>query len=121
MPAVIKTAQAKQTDLPVAPNNTELNYAEFEKQATGKLTAAQSALLKKIGECESGFQMKPNSSGASSAFGIFQILKVHDARAKRLGVSRWTREGNITLAIDIYLEQGQAPWLASKSCWGSKI
>lgn len=118
MPAVIKTAQAKQMALPVVPDNVELNYAEFEKQATGKLTQEQSALLKKIGECESGFQMKPHSTGASSAFGIFQILKVHDKRAVKLGVSRLTREGNITIAINIFSEQGSAPWLASKACWG---
>lgn len=75
-------------------------------------------MLKKIGECESGFQMKPNSSGASSAYGIFQILKIHDTRAKKLGISRFTVEGNIKLAISIYEEQGTTPWNESKHCWG---
>jgi len=61
--------------------------------------------------------MVANHGGQSSAFGIFQILKVHDARAKRLGVTRFTAEGNIKIAIDLYLEQGTTPWNASKHCW----
>lgn len=115
MPTVIKTVQAKQIDLPE--DNVEQNYVEFEKLTTG-LSSADRALLKKIGECESGFRMVPNKGGASSAFGIFQVLKVHDKRAKKLGVSRFTNHGNIKIAISLFLEQGSTPWLASKSCWG---
>lgn len=62
--------------------------------------------------------MKPNSSGASSAYGIFQELKVHDARAKRLGGTRFDRVTNIAVAIELFLEQGTTPWNASKRCWG---
>ena len=109
----IKEAQAK------APDPVELNYMEFEKQAQ-VLTPAQKSLLKKIGECESGFRMVPNSSGKSSAFGIFQILKVHDKRASGLGVTRFTNEGNIKVAIDLFREQGTRPWTASKHCWNKK-
>ncbi len=61
--------------------------------------------------------MKANNTGESSAYGIFQILKVHDKRASKLGVSRMTREGNIKVAISLFLEQGSAPWDSSKKCW----
>ena len=108
---VIKTAKAE--SLPKQSNNTEFNYAEWDRITNGKYP-----LLKKIGECESGFNMVPNKGGLSSAYGIFQILKIHDARATKLGISRFTVEGNIKLAIDIYLEQGTTPWNASKHCWG---
>jgi len=57
--------------------------------------------------------MKPNSSGKSSAYGIFQILKMHDWRGDRMTV-----EGNIKIALDMFQEQGTNPWLASKACWG---
>jgi len=103
---VIKTTQAKEL------NDTELNYQEFEKQTLGKYP-----ILKRIGECESGFRMVPNKTEASSAFGVFQILKVHNARAKKLGVSRFTREGNIKVAISLYEEQGTTPWQSSSKCW----
>ena len=117
MPAIVKVAQAKQMATPKVKDNVELNYIEFEKQAAEKLSESQKNTLKKIGECESGFQMKANATGASSAYGIFQILKLHDRRAKSLGVSRLTREGNITVAINLFLEQGTNPWNASKHCW----
>lgn len=113
-------APAKQTAVKI-PDNVENNYIEFEKQAAAKLTPNQAALLKEIGECESGFRMVPNSAGASSAYGIFQTTKVHDARAKKLGFNNRmeSAEANITVAIDLFLEQGTTPWLASKaSCWG---
>lgn len=99
------------------PQQIEANYAEFDRQAADKLSESQKAILKKIGECESGFQMKPNATGVSSAYGIFQTLKVHDKRAKNLGVTRYTREGNIKTTINLFLEQGTTPWNASKHCW----
>jgi hypothetical protein len=52
-----------------------------------------------------------NRSG-SSAFGIFQIMKVHDWRG-----NRFTVEGNIKIAIALYEEQGTNPWVSSKACW----
>ena len=94
------------------------NYAEYDKQAAQKLTPSQAELLKKIGSCESGFQMKPNSSGISSAYGIFQTLKVHNARAARLGGTRFDTVTQIAVAIELFKEQGTTPWNASKSCWG---
>lgn len=93
------------------------NYAEFDRQATQKLTPQQTTLLRKIGSCEAGFQMKPNSTGVSSAYGIFQELKIHDKRAAKMGVCRYTAQGNIALGIEIFLEQGTAPWVSSKHCW----
>lgn len=108
---VIKTAKAE--GLPKQLNNTEFNYSEW-----ARIAGDSYPVLKKIGECESGFRMVPNSGGNSSAYGIFQILKVHDSRAKKMGVSRFTPEGNIKLAISIYLEQGTSPWNASRHCWG---
>lgn len=97
------------------------NYAKFAEmaQAAG-LSTAQTALLKRIGECESGFQMKPNSSGTSSAYGIFQELKVHDKRAKALGGTRFDLETHIAVGIALFKEQGTAPWVASKHCWNKK-
>lgn len=92
------------------------NYAEFDRQAHYKLTPDQTALLKRIGEAESGFRMVWNSEGASSACGVFQTLKVHDQRARNLGFS-WRCESssaNIAVAIDLFLEQGTTPWNASK-------
>jgi hypothetical protein len=68
-------------------------------------------VLKKIGECESGFRMVANKSG-SSAYGIFQLMKVHSKRG-----DRFTPEGNIKIAIELYLEQGTTPWKSSKACW----
>jgi hypothetical protein len=99
------------------PTSVEQNYAEFDRQASLKLTPNQAAILKKIGECESGFRMVPNKGGHSSAYGIFQELKVHDARAKRLGGTRFDMPTNIAVAIDLFLEQGTTPWNASRKCW----
>jgi len=97
------------------------NYAKFaEMAAAAGLSDAQTALLKRIGECESGFQMKPNTSGTSSAYGIFQELKVHDKRAKSLGGTRFDLETHIAVAIALFKEQGTTPWVASKDCWGKK-
>jgi hypothetical protein len=112
----VKVAKAKTTPV-------EDNYATFARLAATKLTPRQTKVLKAIGECESGFRMVPNKSGASSAYGIFQTLKVHDARAKKLGYS-WrgeSPEANIALAISLYLEQGTTPWNPSKHCWQEKI
>jgi hypothetical protein len=101
--------------VPVKPQTSvESNYALFDQ-----LTGGRYQILKRIGECESGFQMIPNRTGASSAYGIFQILKVHDARAVKMGVSRFTAEGNIRLAMALFDEQGTTPWDASKHCWGN--
>lgn len=61
--------------------------------------------------------MIANHRGESSAFGIFQILKVHDIRASKMQVSRFTTEGNIKLAMALYDEQGNKPWESSKHCW----
>lgn len=102
---VVHHAQAKEL------TEQERNYQLFDQLSGNKL-------LKRIGECESGFRMVANKSG-SSAYGIFQIMKVHDARAERLGVSRLTPEGNIKIAISLFEEQGTTPWNASKHCWGS--
>lgn len=99
--------------MPKQLTQTEENYKLFDELTKGKYP-----LLKKIGECESGFQMKANNTGVSSAYGIFQILKVHDARANKMGISRFTAEGNIKIAIALYDEQGSRPWNASKHCWG---
>lgn len=107
MDTIVHTARAgKRAD------SVAQNYALFDQITGGKYP-----LLKRIGECESGFRMIPNHTGASSAFGIFQILKVHDRRAASMGVSRFTTEGNIRLAVALYEEQGSKPWNASKHCW----
>lgn len=95
MPA-IKIAQAKETN----------------EQIFDRLTSGKYPLLKKIGYCESGFRMVPNTQG-SSAYGIFQIMKVHSWRGDRYSV-----EGNIKIAIQLFNEQSTRPWESSRSCWG---
>jgi hypothetical protein len=85
------------------------NYALYDQIAPGLLSATEAALLKRIGEAESGFAMKPNSNGASTAYGIFQILKMHDSQG-----DRYTAKGNILLAIKIFKAQGTQPWITSK-------
>lgn len=92
----------------------EKNYRLFDH-----ITGGRYPLLKRIGECESGFRMVANTSG-SSAFGIFQILKVHDQRAVKMGLSRQTVEGNIKLAVALFEEQGSKPWDSSRHCWDDK-
>lgn len=86
----------------------EQNYALYDQIAPGLLSVAEGALLKRIGEAESGFIMQPNKTG-SSAYGIFQITKVHDKQGDRLSA-----KGNILLAIKIFKEQGTQPWISSK-------
>lgn len=71
--------------------------------------------MKKIGEAESGFRMVPNTDGKSSAYGIFQLTKVHDKRAKKLGYdNRLSTEANIKVAVSLFSEQGTTPWETSK-------
>lgn len=123
---IIKEAKANdENDLQNVPNGisikpkapastTEQNYAEFQNQASKRLNEKQTQVLKNIGECESGFRMVANRSG-SSAYGIFQIIKVHSWRG-----DRYSHKGNIKIAIDLFLEQGTTPWNASKHCWSKK-
>ena len=98
-----------------AKQSVEQNYIEFEKQANTRLTPEQAKVLKRIGECESGFRMVANKSG-SSAYGVFQIMKVHSWRGDHT-----TTSGNVKIAIDLFLEQGTTPWKSSSKCWNKLL
>lgn len=45
----------------------------------------------------------------------------HGSIAKDLGYDIYTLKGNMAYARSLYEKQGLQPWIASKSCWGSRI
>ena len=78
-------------------------------------------ILLAIAKAESGFQQKWNYMNPTgdpnsiySAYGVFQIIKTNEIK---YGISRMTLEGNISLAIQIYLFEGTTPWNISKHNW----
>lgn len=85
------------------------------------LSYQEASLLVKIAECESGFQMKWNylhdtNPEYYTAYGLFQVVRGHEAT---YGVSRMTPEGNIQIAIQLYLKNGTGDWNLSKGCWST--
>ena len=80
-------------------------------------------IMIEIARCESGFQahkwnyMNPTGNPHSkwSAYGLFQVIASHE---KTFGVSRLTLEGNIEIAMRLYLKNGTRDWNESRGCWG---
>lgn len=75
-------------------------------------------LMARIAYCESGFQQIWNYKHSENpnywtAFGVFQIVKGNEIK---YGINRTTLDGNIDLAIRLYLDQGLKPWTASRGC-----
>jgi hypothetical protein len=97
---------------------TESEWAKLLIQQKAKeagLSDKDIRILIAIAECESGIHSKPNKQG-SGAFGIFQIMPVHNWRG-----DRFSAEGNIEIAIELYKEQSVTPWQASAACYLRKI
>lgn len=68
----------------------------------------------RVSECETAGSFNPKATGSQGERGLFQIHpKYHQERIKRLGFS-WDRMyevgPNITVAADLYAEQGWGPW-----------
>lgn len=86
---------------------------------------ADGDLMVEIARCESGFRpyrwnyMNPTGDPKSkwSAYGMFQVIASHE---RTYGVSRMTLEGNIEIAMKLYLKNGTTDWKESRNCWGSK-
>ena len=76
-------------------------------------------IMVRIAECESKIRMVWNyrheeNPDYFTAFGIFQTVAGHE---KTYNLSRLTPEGNIEIAMRLYLDEGTAPWNSSRSCW----
>lgn len=83
------------------------------------------AILKKIGECESGNRQFYDDGTVVRGninpldLGKYQInLGYHEESAKRLGYDLYTEEGNTKYALHLYNTAGTSPWNWSKHCWG---
>lgn len=75
-------------------------------------------LMVAVSTCESGLQMKWNSRHSEdpeyyTAYGPFQVVRSHE---KTFGFDRMTLEGNIQIAIRLYLKEGLVPWKLSLKC-----
>ncbi len=56
----------------------------------------------------------------SKDVGIFQINeKYHLSDSKDMGVNIYSIEGNMEYAKYLYENQGTAPWISSRPCWGN--
>lgn len=69
-----------------------------------------------IARRESGLRCDADNP-RSSAAGLFQLMKIHEPRAERLGVTWGEVESsclaNIVVAHDLWAEQGWRPWRLS--------
>lgn len=85
---------------------------------------ADEPVMYAIAGCESHFRQYDADGSIlrnphSSAVGIFQIMdSVHSDVAADLGIDIYTMQGNAAYAKYLYDNEGTAPWLASKACWG---
>ena len=102
----------------IAPGHSKA-YIEDLIRSKARLAGLDEDLLVKLAWCESGLQQKWNylhdtNPDYYTAFGVFQIIKGHEAK---YGIERMSLEGNIDLAIQIYLKEGVRPWNLSFGCW----
>lgn len=85
---------------------------------------ADEPVMYAIAGCESHYRQYDSNGSVlrnahSSAVGIFQIMdSVHADVAANLGIDIYTMQGNAAYAKFLYDNEGTAPWLASKGCWG---
>lgn len=92
-----------------------------EAQRRG-LSREDGELLVKISSCESGLDptrwnyLNPTGDPTSknSAYGLFQVIRSHELT---YGISRMTPEGNIAIALNLYIKNGTKDWVLSKGCW----
>lgn len=83
------------------------------------------SVLINIAKCESGITQfnadgSPVKNAQSGAVGVFQLLpSYHEPIAKKMGLDIYKTQDNIEYAIWLYNQDGTAPWLASKLCWGA--
>lgn len=94
---------------------------------SGATTATANAdTLDVIAQCESGGRNVPNSSGASTASGYFQIINgtwiANGGRQFAPTAMQATYAEQRIVAERIAAARGSyADWNASRSCWGSKV
>jgi ABC-type phosphate transport system substrate-binding protein len=103
--------------LSIACTGTTVALAESANAATPH----GGALLDRISRCESGNRNVPNSSGASSAQGYFQIVKgtwraYHGTQFAPTAMGASYAEQRI-VAERIMRGQGPGAWRSSARCW----
>ncbi len=109
-----------------------LGYLEETRdEVLGPIKAAEKPLpdiLERIAYCESGGKQKNENGDVIRGvvnpldIGKFQInLFYHGERAEKLNIDLFTEEGNTEFALLLFEEQGVAPWVWSKPCWGKLI
>lgn len=107
--------QAFQNRLPIS-EDAELTPRQFLWLTEPELAP----VLDRIAECESDWRMIPNSSGASSAYGYFQIIRGTAAITPQFaeGRTRTDPQANVEMAIWLAKRDGvMAHWFPSAKCW----
>ena len=115
---VMRVAEAKGIVLTSAQAESVANHVRSRTlncyEAVGRVWPAEfTAWATKIVKRESGGDPTAKNRG-SSASGCFQMLKVHAARFTRLGFTwsdRFVATVNVTVALDLFCEQGSDPWV----------
>lgn len=115
-------ARAK-TTLPSVPASLQERQAQYEpiiRQFSQKF-GVPGDIMVAIAKCESGFNpyrwnyLHDTNPDYYTAYGMFQVVKGHE---RTFGLSRMTLEGNIEIAMRLYLANGTSDWNESKYCWG---
>ena len=95
-------------ETPKPPTERELVIAEIER-----VFGDDSAVMKRVAFCESGFNPKAKNP-KSSATGVFQIMAgVHGVSPRFL----MDYKVNIAIAKKLFDEQKTNPWISSINCW----
>lgn len=107
----------------INPSLNEIVTAEITDEEYVRQEFKGVPIMIEVARCESTFrQLDKNFQPLRGIenpkdVGLFQINEdYHLARAKKLGIDIYTREGNVLFAKLLYKEQGVQPWAWSNSC-----